>query len=199
MTKNIRALYGRHIDSAQFGQERSLYTTREELQAAEARGEGKIRWDVFDRLIAKNREPIENAIKKYNFKIYCYNIDGQLLNIFQASKEAAEVTGIEITLINTYSKLEQPYFKEKLLFLRRPIYEVLKEKPDLLKQKKDNSQKTVYVYRNSTKELIGEFEKAKDADKALELSDGTSAVYVKSGKPHFKKDLLFSHKKLNFL
>lgn len=199
MTKNIRALYGRHIASAQFGQERSLYTTREELQAAEARGEGAINWSKFDELIAKNREPIENAIKKYNFKIYCYNLDGQLLNIFQTSKAAAEVTGIEITLINTYSKLEQPYFKEKLLFLRRPIYEVLKEKPDLLKQKKDNSQKTVYVYRNSTKELIGEFEKAIDADKALELSDGTSAVYVKSGKPHFKKDLLFSHKKLNFL
>ena len=199
MTKNIRALYGRHIDSAQFGQERSLYTTREELQAAEERGEGKLNWSKFDELIAKNREPIENAIKKYNFKIYCYNLDGQLLNIFQTSKSAAEVTGIEITLINTYSKLEQPYFKEKLLFLRRPIYEVLKEKPDLLKQKKDNSKKTVYVYRNSTKELIGEFEKAIDADKALGLSDGTSAVYVKSGKPHFKKDLLFSHKQLNFL
>lgn len=31
--------------------EEDLYTTREELMEAEERGEGKIRWDVFDKLV----------------------------------------------------------------------------------------------------------------------------------------------------
>ena len=69
---NIRALYGKHIDSSQFGIEKDLYLTREELQEAEKRGEGKINWDKFDELIAKNREFMEAAetIKRYGFKVY---------------------------------------------------------------------------------------------------------------------------------
>lgn len=33
-----------------------LYLTREELQEAEKRGEGKIRWDVFDKLVKEGRK-----------------------------------------------------------------------------------------------------------------------------------------------
>lgn len=35
-----------------------LYQTREEIMEAEKRGEGKINWDAFDRLVKKTREEI---------------------------------------------------------------------------------------------------------------------------------------------
>ena len=39
--------------------EDDLYLTREELQEAEARGQGSINWDVFDKLIQETREMLK--------------------------------------------------------------------------------------------------------------------------------------------
>ena len=194
----LRSLFTRHMDSAIFGVEKELYTTREELQEAEKRGEGKINWSKFDELIAKNREFMEAAetIKKYGFKIYCYNLSGQLLQVYDNSKAAAEATGVELTIVNNYSKREVPYFNKSILYLRRPLEEVLKDKPDLLKIKKDIRPKTVYVYRNSTKEFLGEYDKVADAEKALNLPDNTISNYVKNEKPMYKRDLLFLYHRL---
>lgn len=195
---NIRALYGKHIDSSQFGMEKDLYLTREELQEAEKRGEGKINWDKWDELIAKNREFMEAAetIKKYGFKIYAYNLEGQLLQVYENSKQAAEATDVELTIVNNYSKKETPYWHKGILFLRKPIEEVLKDKPDLLKIKKDILPKTVYVYRNSTKEFLGQFQKVAEAEKALKLPDNTISNYVKKETPMYKRDLLFLYHRL---
>lgn len=195
---NIRALYGKHIDSSQFGIEKDLYLTREELQEAEKRGEGKINWDKFDELIAKNREFMEVAetIKKYGFKIYSYNLSGQLLQVYENSKAAAEATGVELTIVNNYSKKETPYWHKGILFLRKPIEEVLKDKPDLLKIKKDILPKTVYVYKYSTKEFLGQYDKVVEAEKALNLPDNTISNYVKKETPMYKRDLLFLYHRL---
>lgn len=195
---NIRALYGKHIDSSQFGIEKDLYLTREELQEAEKRGEGKIRWDVFDRLIAKNKEFMEAAetIKKYGFKIYCYNLSGQLLQVYENSKQAAEATGAELTIVNNYSKREVPYFNKSILYLRRPLEEVMKDKPNILLPKKDILPKTVYVYKYSTKEFIGEYNKVAEAEKALNLPDNTISNYVRKEIPMYKRDLLFLYHSL---
>lgn len=195
---NIRALYGKHIDSSQFGIEKDLYLTREELQEAEKRGEGKINWDKWDELIAKNREFMEAAetIKRYGFKVYAYNLEGQLLQVYENSKQAAEATGVELTIVNNYSKKETPYWHKGILYLRRPIEEVLKDKPDLLKIKKDILPKTVYVYRNSTKEFLGQFQKVAEAEKALNLPDNTISNYVRKEIPMYKRDLLFLYHSL---
>ena len=195
---NIRALYGKHIDSSQFGSDKDLYLTREELQEAEKRGEGKINWDKFDELIAKNREYMEAAetIKKYGFKVYAYNLEGQLLQVYENSKQAAETTGVEITIVNNYSKREVPYWNKGIIYLRKPIEEVLKEKPDLLKIKKDILPKTVYVYKYSTKEFLGQFQKVAEAEKALNLPDNTISNYVKKETPMYKRDLLFLYHRL---
>ena len=194
----LRSLFTRHMDSAIFGVEKELYTTREELQEAEKRGEGKINWSKFDELIAKNREFMEAAetIKKYGFKVYTYNLEGQLLQVYDNSKQAAEATGVELTIVNNYSKREVPYFNKSILYLRRPLEEVLKDKPDLLKIKKDIRPKTVYVYRNSTKEFLGEYDKVADAEKALNLPENTISNYVKNEKPMYKRDLLFLYHRL---
>ncbi len=195
---NIRALYGKHIDSSQFGIEKDLYLTREELQEAEKRGEGKINWDKFDELIAKNREFMEAAetIKRYGFKVYAYNLEGQLLQVYENSKEAAQATGVELTIVNNYSKKETPYWHKSLIYLRRPIEEVLKDKPDLLKIKKDILPKTVYVYKYSTKEFLGQFQKVAEAEKALNLPDNTISNYVRKEIPMYKRDLLFLYHRL---
>lgn len=194
----LKSLFTQHMDSSIFGIEKELYTTREELQEAEKRGEGKINWSKFDELIAKNREFMEAAetIKKYGFKIYCYNLSGQLLQVYENSKEAAQATGVELTIVNNYSKKETPYWHKGILFLRKPIEEVLKDKPDLLKIKKDILPKTVYVYRNSTKEFLGQYDKVAEAEKALNLPDNTISNYVKKETPMYKRDLLFLYHRL---
>ena len=195
---NIRALYGKHIDSSQFGMEKDLYLTREELQEAEKRGEGKINWSKFDELIAKNREFMEAAetIKKYGFKIYAYNLEGQLLQVYENSKQAAEATGAELTIVNNYSKREVPYFNKSILYLRRPLEEVMKDKPNILLPKKDILPKTVYVYKYSTKEFLGQFQKVAEAEKALNLPDNTISNYVRKEIPMYKRDLLFLYHRL---
>lgn len=195
---NIKALYGKHIDSSQFGIEKDLYLTREELQEAEKRGEGKINWDKWDELIAKNREFMESTetIKKYGFKIYCYNLSGQLLQVYENSKEAAQATGVELTIVNNYSKREVPYFNKSILYLRRPLEEAMKDKPNILLPKKDILPKTVYVYKYSTKEFLGQFQKVAEAEKALNLPDNTISNYVKKETPMYKRDLLFLYHRL---
>ena len=201
MTKgrsNIKALYGRHIDSSQFGIEKDLYLTREELQEWERTHWKCINWDVFDRLIAKNREFMEatETIKKYNFKIYSYNLNGQLLQVYENSKQAAEATGVELAFVNNYSKREVPYWHKGILFLRRPIEEAMRDKPNILLPKKDVLPKTVYVYRYSTKEFLGQYDKVADAEKQLNLPENTISNYVKNEKPMYKRDLLFMYHKL---
>lgn len=195
---NLKSLFTKHMDSSQFGQERELYLTEAELREAEARGEGRINWTFFWELINRNREFMEatETIKKYGFKIYCYNLSGQLLHVYENSKEAAQATGVELTIVNNYSKKETPYWHKGILFLRRPIEEVLKDKPDLLKIKKDILPKTVYVYRNSTKEFLGQYNKVADAEKALNLPENTISNYVKNEKPMYKRDLLFLYHRL---
>ena len=195
---NIRALYGKHIDSSIFGIEKDLYLTREELQEWERTHWKCINWDKWDELIAKNREFMEAAetIKKYGFKVYTYNLEGQLLQVYENSKEAAEATGVELTIVNNYSKKETPYWHKGIIYLRRPIEEVLKDKPDLLKIKKDILPKTVYVYKYSTKEFLGQYDKVAEAEKALNLPDNTISNYVKKETPMYKRDLLFLYHRL---
>lgn len=59
--KKLRTYHTTTIE--RFSAEEDLYTTREELMAAEERGEGAIRWDVWDKLIAKGRKWNEEHFK----------------------------------------------------------------------------------------------------------------------------------------
>lgn len=195
---NLKSLFTKHMDSSQFGQERELYLTEAELREAEARGEGRINWTFFWELINRNREFMEAAetIKKYRFKIYTYNLNGQLLQVYESSKEAAQATGVELTIVNNYSKREVPYFNKSILYLRRPLEEAMKDKPNILLPKKDILPKTVYVYKYSTKEFLGQYDKVAEAEKALNLPDNTISNYVKNEKPMYKRDLLFLYHRL---
>ena len=194
----LKSLYTKHMDSSIFGVEKELYTTREELQEWERTHWKCIRWDKFDELIAKNKEFMEAAetIKRYGFKVYTYNLEGQLLQVYENSKKAAEATGAELTIVNNYSKREVPYFNKSILYLRRPLEEVMKDKPNILLPKKDILPKTVYVYKYSTKEFLGQFQKVAEAEKALKLPDNTISNYVRKEIPMYKRDLLFLYHRL---
>ena len=64
-----------------------LYLSRKENQEAEERGEGKINWKCFDRLVEKTKEDIIEEVSKLNnhkmIKRYIYNLYGQ--KIFEGS------------------------------------------------------------------------------------------------------------------
>lgn len=63
--------------------ERDLYTTREELMAAEERGEGKINWEKFDQLVNETRKQLHysDIKRKYTFNAEddwgCYDKNGE--------------------------------------------------------------------------------------------------------------------------
>ena len=192
---NLKALFTRYMDSSQFGQEKSLYTTREELQAAEARGEGKIRWDVFDRLIAKNREEmtlIEAPKKqKRNFKIYVYSLQGQLLDVCDTTKQASEKYDVEIGQVIAYSRQEIPYYKKQLLFSRRMLGDDFKwefKGPKIFA----TAVKTIYAYNATTKELIGKYDSYKDAAEATGVPINHIRTYVSMNRVYKKANIYFS-------
>lgn len=196
---NIRALYGKHIDSSQFGQESSLYATREELQAAEARGEGEIRWDVFDRLIAKNREfmeAIENTPtepvnkRERNFKVYVYSLQGQLLDVCDTTKQAAEKYDVGMVEIARYSRQEIPYYKKQLLFSRRILGDDFKW--DFKEKIFATAIKHIFAYNAITKELIGKYDSYKDASEATGVPINHIRTYVSMDRVYKKANIYFS-------
>ena len=203
---NLKALFTRYMDSSQFGQESSLYLTREELQAAEARGEGKIRWDVFDRLIAKSREEmasIENTPtdpvtkRERNFKVYVYSLQGQLLDVCDTTKQASEKYGVGAVEIARYSRQEIPFYKKQLLFSRRMLGDDFnwnfKEKIFT------TAATTIYAYNATTYELIGKYDSYKDAAEATGIPINYIRTYISMDRAYKKENIYFSKTKLTVI
>jgi hypothetical protein len=187
------------MDSSQFGQESSLYLTREELQAAEARGEGAINWSKFDELIAKNREEmasIENAPtepvnkRERNFKIYVYSLQGQLLDVCDTTKQASDKYDVGMVEIARYSKQEIPYYKKQLLFSRRILGDDFKW--DFIEKVFTTAAKQIYAYNATTKELIGKYDTYKDAAEATGVPINHIRTYVSMDRVYKKANIYFS-------
>lgn len=196
---NLKALFTRYMDSSQFGQESSLYLTREELQAAEERGEGKIRWDVFDKLVAKNREfmeaientPTEPITKRdRNFKVYVYSLQGQLLDVCNTTKQASEKYDVGMVEIARYSKQEIPYYKKQLLFSRRVLGDDFKW--DFKEKIFATAIKHIFAYNAATKELIGKYDSYKDAAEATGVPINHIRTYVSMDRVYKKANIYFS-------
>ena len=196
---NLKSLFTRFMDSSQFGQESSLYLTREELQAAEARGEGAINWQKFDELIAKSREEmasIENAPtepvnkRDRNFKIYVYSLQGQLLDVCDTTKQASEKYDVGMVEIARYSKQEIPYYKKQLLFSRRILGDDFKW--DFKEKIFATAVKQIYAYNAATKELIGKYDTYKDAAEATGVPINHIRTYVSMDRAYKKANIYFS-------
>lgn len=207
---NLKALFTRYMDSSQFGQEKSLYTTREELQQYEIENGGKIgsfiRWDKWDELIAKNREEmasIENTPtdpvtkRERNFKVYVYSLQGQLLDVCYTTKQAAEKYGVGAVEIARYSRQEIPFYKKKLLFSRRMLGDDFnwnfKEKIFT------TAAKTIYAYNATTYELIGKYDSYKDAAEATGIPINYIRTYISMDRAYKKENIYFSKTKLTVI
>lgn len=171
---------------------KKLYTTREELQAAEARGEGKINWDVWDRLIKEGREFNESLkdseLPKNDKRIYVYNLDGQLLHVYGSQTEASEALGVKQAEISWAIKADKPYWTGRLYFTKEPSTRTFSEK----EISKGLKLKKIYVYALDYKTLIGEYDSPKEAAKALGIPNTSVAYYANVGKPYYKKGYFFS-------
>lgn len=203
---NLKALFTRFMDSSQFGMEKNLYLTREEIQAAEARGEGKINWDVFDRLIAKNREemasieelPTEPVTKRdRNFKVYVYSLQGQLLDVCDTTKQASEKYDVGAVEIARYSKQEIPFYKKKLLFSRRMLGDDFKW--DFKEKIFATAVKQIYAYNATTYELIGKYDSYKDAAEATGIPINYIRTYISMDRVYKKENIYFSKTKLTVI
>lgn len=200
---NLKALFTRYMDSSQFGQEKSLYTTREELQQYEIENGGKIgsfiNWSKFDELIAKNREemtsientPTEPITKRdRNFKVYVYSLQGQLLDVCDTTKQASEKYDVGMVEIARYSKQEIPLYKKQLLFSRRILGDDFKW--DFKEKIFATAIKQIYAYNATTKELIGKYDSYKDASEATGIPINHIRTYVSMDRVYKKANIYFS-------
>lgn len=62
ISRTIIIYHTKYIE--RFSGDEDLYNTREELQDAEERGEGRINWEVWDRIINETRKQISTCCKR---------------------------------------------------------------------------------------------------------------------------------------
>lgn len=62
ISRTIIIYHTKYIE--RFSGDEDLYNTRKELQDAEERGEGRINWEVWDRLIKETRQQISACCKR---------------------------------------------------------------------------------------------------------------------------------------
>ena len=104
-----------------------IYHTREELQEAETREEGRINWDMWDKAVEQAKNDITNALKDYQgYKkrkpIYVYTINAKIpLFIFENSDEASKTLGINRMVITNQCRTERPYHQKGIIMLYHPI------------------------------------------------------------------------------
>lgn len=101
-----------------------IQKNREYLKYLERKGEGKINWEVWDRLIAEGRKWIEENLKnrkqqpKTNRnnkkKVYTYTQDGELYKEFESQIDCSKYFSVPQPTINVYVN-KGGVIKEKLL------------------------------------------------------------------------------------
>lgn len=102
--------------------EEDLYQTREELKQAETRGEGKINWSVWNKIVDETKEQLSKLIF-YDIKtiIEVYDLKGNLINQYNSYKEAAMDWYTTPELVSVYCRSKQPYLKQKVYFRSKTI------------------------------------------------------------------------------
>lgn len=110
--------------------ETDIYHNRQELQEAEAREEGKINWDAWDRIVEQTKQDIAKELENYkapnnnrNRKpIYVYTLTSHIpLFKFENSDEAAETLGIPRMIITNHARLLKPLYNKGLYITYQPI------------------------------------------------------------------------------
>lgn len=99
-----------------------LYTSREELQEAEERDEGRINWDRWDKTVEETKKLIEEELKHYTSKrgvlptLCVYDLQGNLIQTFPTTRECAAFYGISTVQVNVYVRSGGTYKKRNIKF-----------------------------------------------------------------------------------
>ncbi len=115
----LKEIFTNHIE--QEPNESDLYQTRQELQEAEERGEGKINWDVWDKVAKETKHNITNKIRRFKTIIEAYDLNGKLINQYDSYKEAAKDWYTTPELISVYCRRKVPYIKHNVIFKTKKI------------------------------------------------------------------------------
>ena len=109
-----------------------LYKTREELQEAEKRGEGKINWDKWDELVSKTKEDINKALKGHKEPpkvrgynkigtVYIYDRELKLIGEFKSLYQAAKVIKLKEQSLKYLLQTNLPHKKLGITVLQHKL------------------------------------------------------------------------------
>lgn len=126
--------------------EEDLYQTRDELQEAEERGEGKINWENWDKVVEQTQQQLQDYIQhkptKKSIQRSVYNLNGQL--IAKGTAKALEsllkpymtLRKENITKYSNEDKIHKGFFFTKHNFKKQiTLLQAIKESSE---SKKDN-------------------------------------------------------------
>lgn len=147
---------------------------REYLKYLESQGEGKINWDVWDRMVEEFHKWMQEYFSgstsqfpknKSNVMVYTYDSNGNFIEVYDSNSQAAIHFQVSNSIVHTYSKKQgvlNGYLlsREKLTkdvafaLYRRAIESGQVFQTGITRTK---AKKTVYVY-NHTGKMIGVYE-----------------------------------------
>lgn len=180
--------------------------TREYLQYLESKGEGKINWDAWDRLIEEGRKwnaehfpsntPNDHRVRK---TIYGYDNNGELVKQWQTNKECAVGLGCSTSTVHNYSILKNVinnYLLSREKLLKDVAFALYKEslhhgkvyQQGVSKTKKP---KTLYIY-NEYGKMIGIYDNVSQYCKRIGIDSHNIRHRMRSG-DIIRKGVLLSY------
>lgn len=100
---------------------KELYITREFIKHLEKLGEGKINWEVWERVSEQTRQQIKEYFETHipqkkpqptffkDIQVFAYNSNGELVQVFNNHEECAKILGANKQTICKYSKNNHIY------------------------------------------------------------------------------------------
>lgn len=106
-----------------------IYQSREELQEAEKREEGKINWNIWDKVQEQTKNDITKALKDHQEPlkrkpIYVYTLNTKIpLIVFKDSDEAATTLNITRVQVTNHARTQVPIYYRGIILSYTPINE----------------------------------------------------------------------------
>lgn len=104
-----------------------IYQSREELQEAEKRQEGKINWDIWHKVQEQTKQDITKALKDHQEPlkrkpIYVYTLNTKIpLIVFKDSDEAATTLNITRVQVTNHARTQVPIYYRGIILSYTPI------------------------------------------------------------------------------
>lgn len=112
--------------------EKDLYTTREKLKEAEERCEGRINWELWDKLVEKTRKEIAEITRTYTppkkerwdnhrYTVYCYDNHLNFIAEYPSTTQCGKAYGIHNRSVSYWIEQNRPHPKLGITFLKHKL------------------------------------------------------------------------------